>query len=117
MMWEVFEDADCPSIANVATADYKDIETLMNRCVPQLTRKGMDVGVWNSASVCPRLCFWGQEQVPRSYLVYSQGLHTAAGQDGDGVRAIPAGQGEGVGVPGVSAPRQTVPSPGGSTSS
>lgn len=46
MEWEVHEDADCPSIDNVAQADTTDINTLKNVCETQLKRKGIDVGVF-----------------------------------------------------------------------
>merc|ERR1711988_587977 len=46
MEWEVIEDADCPSIDNVAQADTTDIDTLKKACETQLKRKGIDVGVF-----------------------------------------------------------------------
>merc|ERR1712060_5402 len=46
MEWEVHEDADCPSIDNVAQADTTDIDTLKKACETQLKRKGIDVGVF-----------------------------------------------------------------------
>ena len=59
--WEVIEDADCPSVENVAQvgallqvlgaaptapseADTTDIDTLKKACETQLKRKGIDVG-------------------------------------------------------------------------
>lgn len=42
--WEVIEDADCPSIDNVAQADTTDIDTLKKATETQLKRKGIDVG-------------------------------------------------------------------------
>lgn len=42
--WEVIEDADCPSIDNVAQADTTDVDTLKKACETQLKRKGIDVG-------------------------------------------------------------------------
>lgn len=44
--WEVIEDADCPSLDNVAQADTTDIDTLKKACETQLKRKGIDVGVF-----------------------------------------------------------------------
>jgi len=44
--WEVMEDADCPSIDNVAQADTTDVDTLKKACETQLKRKGIDVGVF-----------------------------------------------------------------------
>merc|ERR1712151_263250 len=44
--WEVIEDADCPSIDNVAQADTTDVDTLKKACETQLKRKGIDVGVF-----------------------------------------------------------------------
>merc|ERR1719364_581774 len=44
MEWETFEDADCPSVDNVAQADTTDIDTLKQACEKQLKRKGIDVG-------------------------------------------------------------------------
>lgn len=42
--WEIIEDADCPSVENVAQADTTDIDTLKKACETQLKRKGIDVG-------------------------------------------------------------------------
>ncbi|CAK9004921.1 unnamed protein product [Durusdinium trenchii] len=36
--WEVIEDADCPSVENVAQADTTDIDTLKKACETQLKR-------------------------------------------------------------------------------
>jgi len=44
MEWEVIENADCPSIDNVAQADTTDVDTLKKACETQLKRKGIDVG-------------------------------------------------------------------------
>merc|ERR1711990_1431674 len=44
MEWEVIENADCPSIENVAQADTTDVDTLKKACETQLKRKGIDVG-------------------------------------------------------------------------
>merc|ERR1719440_1813508 len=44
MEWEVIENADCPSIENVAQADMTDPDTLKKACETQLKRKGIDVG-------------------------------------------------------------------------
>jgi len=44
--WEVFEDADCPGVDNVAQADTTDVETLKKACETQLKRKGLDVGAF-----------------------------------------------------------------------
>merc|ERR1711988_286929 len=44
--WEVIENADCPSIDNVAQADTTDVDTLKKACETQLKRKGIDVGVF-----------------------------------------------------------------------
>merc|ERR1711990_342933 len=46
MEWEVIENADCPSIENVAQADTTDVDTLKKACETQLKRKGIDVGVF-----------------------------------------------------------------------
>jgi DnaJ-class molecular chaperone len=46
MEWECIEDADCPSLDNVAQADTTDIDTLKKACETQLKRKGIDVGVF-----------------------------------------------------------------------
>merc|ERR1711877_71944 len=46
MTWEKIEDADCPSVENVAQADTTDIDTLKKACETQLKRKGIDVGVF-----------------------------------------------------------------------
>lgn len=46
MEWEVIEDADCPSIDNVAQADTTDVDTLKKACETQLKRQGVDVGVF-----------------------------------------------------------------------
>merc|ERR1711953_1325861 len=46
MEWEVIDDADCPSIDNVAQADTTDVDTLKKACETQLKRKGIDVGVF-----------------------------------------------------------------------
>merc|ERR1719356_155949 len=44
--WEVIEDADCPSVDNVAQADTTDVDTLKKACETQLKRKGIDVGAF-----------------------------------------------------------------------
>jgi hypothetical protein len=46
MEWECIEDADCPSIDNVAQADTNDVDTLKKACETQLKRKGIDVGAF-----------------------------------------------------------------------
>merc|ERR1712084_183864 len=46
MEWQIIEDADCPSIDNVAQADTTDVDTLKKACETQLKRKGIDVGVF-----------------------------------------------------------------------
>merc|ERR1719346_339034 len=46
MEWEVYEDADCPSIDNAAQADTTDVDTLKKACETQLKRQGIDVGVF-----------------------------------------------------------------------
>jgi len=46
MEWEVCEDADCPSIDNVAQADTTNVDTLKKACETQLKRQGIDVGVF-----------------------------------------------------------------------
>jgi len=44
MQWDVIEDADCPSLDNVAQADITDVDTLKKACETQLKKKGIDVG-------------------------------------------------------------------------
>jgi DnaJ family protein A protein 2 len=46
MEWEVIENADCPSIENVAQADMTDVDTLKKACETQLKRKGINVGAF-----------------------------------------------------------------------
>merc|ERR1719240_1686941 len=46
MEWETFENADCPSIDNVAQADTTDVDTLKQACEKQLKRRGIDVGAF-----------------------------------------------------------------------
>jgi len=42
--WETIEDADCPSIENVAEAQTADAETLKQACETQLKKQGIEVG-------------------------------------------------------------------------
>jgi DnaJ family protein A protein 2 len=46
MDWEQIDDADCPSLDNVAEAGTTDVDTLKKACETQLKRKGIDVGVF-----------------------------------------------------------------------
>lgn len=46
MEWEAIENADCPSLENVAEAQTTDVDTLKKACETQLKRKGIDVGVF-----------------------------------------------------------------------
>merc|ERR1719162_1678288 len=46
MEWEAIENADCPSLENVAEAGTTDVDTLKKACETQLKRKGIDVGVF-----------------------------------------------------------------------
>merc|ERR1719324_681109 len=46
MEWDVYEDADCPSLDNIAEAETTDVDTLKKACETQLKRKGIDVGAF-----------------------------------------------------------------------